>query len=1260
MFGLFLRASICVRFFIFKKNKIRDTYRGVAVYYFGRTSNISAMEDGDVMNGARTSKKKHNGSDGMPKLNITSGNISPDGGMILKTFNILPVFVRSEDIQAIVESRLSKPFEQMTVNDLSEIQLPEITINLDEEIGKSYLNTGELGLYLNYLKTKKMLSSSNVSYDHFSAKSKIQPNVTVTGTVLPGQKSAVKLNPETLQTTSEIFRNIPAVQTGFEDFVKSTFEQPFYITLRKNDFNKKAFDTSNPRSNVKTPKKKNISGDVKGSTTNDGDEEKPDAYEEAKAKYDTIQSEFGKDEIDSLMDLPDQILMDKITSEAQNKFFGPFLTGVEALRLQISVVPFYFRSETTQIPLYFKKDGSYSREKPIRVDSNEPNEKLTVNSKTNQSKTKQQQQRRQGQKPVGVIEYLQKQLSHDVRKITDELFTNLKLDDGNYFLKQHIPELRYIGLNQYVDVMNHLDVAEYAKINTYDDESGETEEGSNSENIKKYGSTLKVKNIYYSDYRSEEFKNGLSVFISEMNSERLSFIDRINELMTELSRNWASSDSDDKINDNNAKISEKIKKMDDEIEKYSSKWTTVINNFAIKHGYDSPIDVPKIVIPDILRGVMVNVDPIDRDDDEAIVYSVLTPDMRVIKKKKVKKIEKNDDELDYRYLSQIQDDDGYDENHIDLNKDSEDSDVELRYIHVTHNVPTIPDMNHGQIYRYFDGSVVKYLWTWNESSGTSTFRNFNDVMRNIEPFMLFIVFNNVDDAGLPQSPLTTLIPTYLEYRDLKERIKIQSKTGNVDTFVIESTLSKPEKIDSDYLSGKQFMPVFQTGDHVKLPDIVGEKRSSNSNMSSLFLSTTDASQSLRMTNGSKMNATGDQSGIDANVQHTNRLAYYDKYMQKEPFQMLSKKKSITSARPSAYELYLQQTDKQTVEQYSLINEKHVTMGNLTAAAIGRPVIYTPLGFCVELRPGESLKKIESKLEIDYERLERLEDRLTEEGGILTGYPITNLVSTNNASSSKAAYSAYGTKNEPQTVNSINVGYRLHQENKNPTQERRVSHKEQMLETYSKIVAEIFSLAYQNFINVEQTWYERLVKKTFDLTGNKYHSLPPPISLFDVNVTFPPSSNASMNEILSLYNMNAVKPRDVALCLAAITKKSMGTAPYDFMKIYAGRESEDFLSFEDGIKTRLDELRNLELDKQRPQKTPQEQKKTVAKKSKTETSKAQKKTDKEPKASDKKSQIAPKSESKKRKRSEELAKKSQEETPAKKSKKSKIMNDDANK
>jgi hypothetical protein len=259
----------------------------------------------------------------------------------------------------------------------------------------------------------------------------------------------------------------------------------------------------------------------------------------------------------------------------------------------------------------------------------------------------------------------------------------------------------------------------------------------------------------------------------------------------------------------------------------------------------------------------------------------------------------------------------------------------------------------------------------------------------------------------------------------------------------------------------------------------------------------------------------------------------------------------------------------------------MVMSELMSAATGRQTVFTPCGFFLGLLPGEKLEKIEIKNDIDYDRLERLEDRLTEEGGILTGYPITNLVTTNRSSASKASYSAYGTKNDNQTVNSVNVGYRVHQENKNPTQELRVSKKEQLLEKYSRIVAELFSLAYDNFFRFEDSWYKKLLKNTFNMES-KYDSLPPVASLFDVNVTFPPSSSATVNELLSLYNVGAVPIQDVALALASNAKKLTGNAPYNFTKIYASREQHTFQEFEKHIKKQLEEMRQLEIDKQKPQ------------------------------------------------------------------------------
>lgn len=1126
------------------------------------------------------------------KIRVSSGNITPTSGFISKTFEILPPTVLVEDIKRIVERRLTKKFEEMSVEELLEIQLPEITIDLDEEIAKSYLKTGELGLYLIYLKNRRMMSSGKLQYDHFTVKSRVQPGVSVIGTMTQGQKSAVKMNSENFQITLEIFKNVPSIKNGFDDFTESIFGQPFYITLSKNDFradlfkNEKTkskhydkYSIGNERTSLKASEKddKNID-DVSENNNNNEEKDRDSGKKKMGSKYKPIVGEMGTEKVETLIDLPDQILLDKLTSDTQTKYWGPFLTVVEALRLQISVIPFYFRSVTIQVPLYFR-NGKYYESKPEvkrsrnRKNKYESRKKPLKSGEENDSKSEK----------VDLFSVLKKQLRSDIydtaksfKKIADEVFVNLGVAEGLPMLYENTDAFKYNGMSENLNLTNPYDIAEYVKMNAvkkvyngvYDDEK-QTEHAFTNPMLFDENTEVVFGNV------EPEFKNDLEYFTDVMISERSNFLNRINQLLNELKRNWTIPQSDDAIRSKNLEIGTEVEKIEQQINEYTKKWSEKLYELSLKYGRDTVVNVPKVVIPDLLRGVTVNLKEMGKSDETQsyAFVSMFSPNISEIKRQKIE--EYSDFEKIYKEEDDDDDGDAYEE-------EEEENDIELKYIHVTHNIPTIPDLDQGEIYRYFDGSSTKYMWVWSDTAHQGS-KTMNDTIKNLEPFMMFIVFNDIDNAGIPQSPLSTLIPLYNEYKDLKGKIATQSKKGNTDLFTISSALPKPEKIESEFFNGKQFTPVFQTGERVKLPnETTINAAAASSGFDSLFLSLSDASQSLKISETSGY-GDGSRDILEAKLKEKKRKKklLYEKYMLAEPYQMLSTPKHVLNSRPSAHDLYVKQHEAKLVSDYSKINEQHIVMSELMTAAIGRQTVFTPCGFFTALMPGEKLEKIEIKNDIDYERLERLEDRLTEEGGILTGYPITNLVTTNKSSASKASYSAYGTKNDNQTVNSVNVGYRVHQENKNPTQELRVSKKEQLLEKYSRIVAELFSLAYDNFFRFEDSWYKKLLKNTFQMES-KYDSLPPVASLFDVNVTFPPSSSATVNEILSLYNMGAVGIQDVALTLASNAKKLTGNAPYDFTKIYASRKQHDFQSFEKHILGRLEEMRQLEIDKQKPQ------------------------------------------------------------------------------
>lgn len=1147
----------------------------------------------------RSGGGKNDGKGPVP-FELTASDISSGGLCVSKTFDALPSFVGAEEMLKYHYGDLEDDsFQSYGIEDISKVTIKPIVIDLEEIIKTYYMNAGSMSLYINYLRNTQMMEkTASKNPVRFTAESRTQPGVTVCGILNTNQRNAIELNDGELYTTSEIFKTVPTVFTGYKDLCDTLFGSNFHVVLTKTKF--KTGDQTQKEKGKKKPSEKNGASDVSNlqpsgkietaSNNNNNNDNDNDDGEGDISKH--IGSKFK-----TLLDIPDQIIIDEISQQVMAQFWVPFFRATEEERLKTGIVAFYFRQEVISVPVYVIKDEEDEEEEEMvegseeEIESNVFDENFPLSQfepLTNGIQTNYGE--------MNIVEWLKQKAEDTVLGMGFALSKMLGSSEiGSRFagrLNDNYRYKGYMGTHSYENMLNKATTSLKMSESEIKDYFSSNATASDIRVENKYKFSKVLQNSLDSDTLSK-----MDDMLVQMESQRMQFVSKMESLLSRASKRsdiYGNTKTDDMIE--NVALEKEIRQFEKEVEEYMDRWYETLNAFQNKHGVEVPQSVGKVVVPEVLKNIMTKYSyddnlpgiielyqsGVEEGGEENHEKKVKTP---VDDSKKSKKKKRNPEKKSAGFGQITPDGTAI--------VDGSEKIVVKKYINATHHVPTLAPLNEGSIYTYFDGKCQRYMWIWNTDINgnrdgvkdrfSSNRGNFNP--NNMEPFMHFFVSEHCNHHGSLKSPLSRMIPLYNEYVTLANKVDKETKTGKTDVYTIEKDVPKIDKNDPQYMSGMNYNPMFADSGHppnTRSTAVEEPPHFTNTGFDSLYINNDPGTY-----NGTTLMSGPDpkfsKTRSDDYIARSNMKRQFEYHMFSDPYQCIDSSSGLTYHESVMSQNYGEKILAKERKVFANVNKKKMITCQLATMALGRPVVNTPLGFFIDLKPGEKVKKISESTDTDVVRLKELKVWLDELGGIMSGYPMMSLMNREGKSINKQSDAGYSTKNETRSTSSTGVGYFVHQENRNPTQELRATNRDTLVMVYSSLAVEIFKMAYSNFFSVGESWYKRLVSNTFDSEGVKNGNLPDVASLFDITVTFPPANNSNMNEVLSLYNMGALDKRNVALCLMSLVKKCTGSTPKNFLNIYSKSLDRDFETFEERIGARLDEMRQMEIEKQKPEK-----------------------------------------------------------------------------
>lgn len=498
---------------------------------------------------------------------------------------------------------------------------------------------------------------------------------------------------------------------------------------------------------------------------------------------------------------------------------------------------------------------------------------------------------------------------------------------------------------------------------------------------------------------------------------------------------------------------------------------------------------------------------------------------------------------------------------------------------IKHFVPVVPPIEYGFIETYWDFEKNRrgYFWVWSASDNGS---------RGIEPFMGWIVFDEPTGNKF-QSDVSTMIPMYQELQLAKKAAIDRSNEEADRKYVVEKTESKVGFASDDILSGANYIPMM-TG---QTTNERGARSSLNLNEAELMARERESlyPPHLRDTRprgylseyGFNSKPHWDQGRLlDSRSEAYRRCASYPNF--NNP---LRSNGWISGGMDRFENTASRSFNMKTSIQNDLMHRDQLRMEALSEmnslkidSLLERRTVKTPAGTFIFLNDNEKItpldKTINAKtVESSVIQMQHLKNEFEHLGSVMGGSP-NSILSRNEKGSGSGKDGIFTTKH---TQSTSNYGLNISEPMLSPSEQYKHTNLFNLRSMYSRLVSELFKVAYEPIFQDHEKWYRRAIQKHLssvltDVQKNdrvflKNLEFPTFSQNFKVVVTFlSKKTTVDAGMLLDLYKLKFYTAEEVFLELSSNQSNNNvhDGSGVDLQRI-VDKSKEDTYSYENKLK-----------------------------------------------------------------------------------------------